>query len=234
MEESSCSAFLSPWWESGCCCHNILYFLHSWWSLQLSVIKIKQWVKLPPRRSQFQELSFGRLLPKDRCFILPQINLASGAAFALECPEISDRMTIGDRTLAAIAFVGLRKWFHRNIWIKHGRRKEKSFDVSSFLAHPTTCQDTCSDKLRKKRKFIRVGGLSKHIIILTSIPGWLKILRKIQYTEKGDFLRSFMCDNNMEWVWMQNYSNFKLLKWWNQIPELVVKWVPTLPICINL
>ena len=46
------SVFLSPWWESGCCCHNILYFLHSWWSLQLSVIKINQWVKLPPRRTQ--------------------------------------------------------------------------------------------------------------------------------------------------------------------------------------
>ena len=33
---------------------------------------------------------------------------------------------------------------------------------------------------------------------LSSLPGWLEMLKKIQYTEKGDFLRSFMYDNNME------------------------------------
>ena len=70
------------------------------------------------------------------------------------------------------------------------------------------------------------------IIIITIII--IIVIIIIIYTEKGDFLRSFTYENNMEWVWMQNYSNFKLLKWWNQIPELVVKWVPTLPISINL
>ena len=35
-------------------------------------------------------------------------------------------------------------------------------------------------------------------ISLSSIPGWLKMLRNIQYTEEVDFLRSFMYDNNME------------------------------------
>ena len=144
-------------------------------------------------KANFNNCRLDDCCQKDRCFILPQINLASGAAFALECPEISDRMTIGDRTLAAIAFVGLRKWFHRNIWIKHGRRKEKSFDVSSFLAHPTTCQDTCSDKLRKKRKFIRVGGLSKHTIIII-IYSWLpENVEKDSIYRKGWFFTQFLC-----------------------------------------